>query len=69
MVDDGVAEKAIKPGYGAFVVPEGLAALQAADEGGLQEVLGGGGVVYALAEEGQELFPAVEEAAEGFGSH
>lgn len=69
MIDDGVAQYAVEPGYRAFIVPEGVAALQAADEGGLQEVFGGGGVVYAFAEEGQELLPAVEQAAEGFGSH
>ena len=69
VVDDGVAEHPIKPGYGAFVISQQVAALQAADESGLQEVFGGGGVIHALAKEGQELLPAVQQAAEGFGSH
>ena len=68
VVDDGVAEDAVEPGDDGLFGWGGLG-LEGADVGGLQDVLGEGGIFDAAPDEAEELAAVVEERIEGGLGH
>ena len=68
VVDDGVAEDAVEPGYDGLF--RGLGAgFEGADVGGLEDVLGEGWAFDAAPQEAEELAAVVEERVEGGLGH
>lgn len=69
VIDDGVAQDAIEPGYGRLVAAKFGGLFDGAHVGDLNDVIGGGGGVDTTLQEVEKLLPLAEEVVDRAGRH
>jgi len=69
VIDDGITQDAIEPGYGRLFLAKLAGCLECAQVSDLEDVLSGGAIIHAALNEAQKLLAQAKELVEFGGSH